>query len=152
MQEGGRASEAGEQPRVPAPEPPARAGERERPAGRRGRAGRAGSRLGVALALLALVAFTATAVLAGVAGFGRGADQQAEAALMRRMLEYNEALGVDCTYCHVPGKFAIVTPRMRTTQWMEEHLVGALVSREGHRPIDCRTCHDGRARFLPSSP
>ena len=71
--------------------------------------------------------------------------------VMKRMQYYNKSLGVDCDYCHVPAKFEIDTPRKRTAKWMQTNLVEGLVTREGQTPIDCHTCHDGRARFLPSS-
>ena len=71
--------------------------------------------------------------------------------VMKRMKYYNKSLGVECDYCHVPNKFEIETPRRRTAKWMQEHLVDGLVTKDKSQPIDCHTCHDGRARFLPSS-
>ncbi len=107
---------------------------------------------GIAAACAALVA---AGVLA-LAGRSGGDEKPSAAEIMKRMRYYSESLGVDCDYCHVTtgGKFAydVETPRMKTARWMEQHLVRGLVTREGHRPIDCHTCHDGRARFLPSSP
>ena len=70
--------------------------------------------------------------------------------VMKRMKYYNKSLGVECDYCHVPNKFEIDTPRRRTAKWMQEHLVDGLQTKQS-QPIDCHTCHDGRARFLPSS-
>src|SRR4051812_42094777 len=74
---------------------------------------------------------------------------------MKRMAYYNQALGVQCDYCHIvtekgEQKFELETPRKKTAKWMQETLVDGLRTREG-KPIDCRTCHEGRARFLPSS-
>ena len=123
----------------PAPTPPAAA----RPRARRPRAALFGLLIGV----VAVGATVGAAVMAT-----RNADgTSTRAQTMLRMQYYNRTLGVDCTYCHVPGKFTIETPRMRTTKWMEEHLVGALVERKTHKQIDCHTCPDGRTRFLPSS-
>lgn len=104
-------------------------------------------------------ALAGTLVAATIAvGFGvlRAPDASAQegktlAEVMKRMKEYNKALGVECDYCHVPNKFEIDTPRRRTAKWMQEHLVDGLVTKKGSQPIDCHTCHDGRARFLPSS-
>jgi hypothetical protein len=105
--------------------------------------------IGLAIGLIGVGATVAAAVMGARSPDDGTADR---AQVMLRMQYYNQTLGVDCTYCHVPNKFTIETPRMRTTRWMEEHLVGSLVTRETHEQIDCHTCHDGRARFLPSSP
>ena len=102
--------------------------------------------------LLAVAGIGATVAAAWVTTRPGGREGPSRGEVMLRMQYYNQSLGVDCTYCHVPGKFDIVTPRMRTTRWMEEKLVKGLVTRPDHRSIDCHTCHDGRARFLPSSP
>jgi len=74
--------------------------------------------------------------------------------IMKRMQYYNRALGVDCFYCHVGKKrkqARVVTPRLRTAKWMQEKYVDALVTKDGQKAIDCLTCHEGQARFLPSS-
>ncbi len=84
--------------------------------------------------------------------FSADGTDEAMAQRMLRMQYYNKALGVDCTYCHVPERFEVETPRMKTTRWMEANLVQGLVTKQGHAPIDCLSCHDGRARFLPTSP
>lgn len=104
----------------------------------------------------ALVACTALAIL-WVVKSGNGQEKPSLAEVMERMKEYNRALGVNCDYCHIPDpkapqgyRFDVDTPRKKTAKWMQEKVVDALVTREGNR-IDCRTCHDGRARFLPSS-
>jgi len=106
---------------------------------------------GGALVLLAAAAilFTCTQALTGDAA--SEPEKKTLASVMKRMKYYNKALGVDCDYCHVPNRFEIDTPRRKTASWMQVHLVEGLVSREGQKPIDCHTCHDGRARFLPSS-
>lgn len=102
-----------------------------------------------------LVGLGAVGVLIGgymVAGMqtSKGGDKSMPE-VMKRMRYYNEALGVDCNYCHVPERFELDTPRKRTAQWMQEKIVDDLVTREGQAPVDCHTCHGGRARFLPSS-
>lgn len=110
-------------------------------------------RRAVLVGLLLAVAGVGATVAAALIGTRPAADGgPSRGEIMLRMQYYNQSLGVDCTYCHVPGKFTIETPRMRTTKWMEERLVKGLVTRENHASIDCHTCHDGRARFLPSSP
>ncbi len=78
-------------------------------------------------------------------------DAKTLAEVMKRMKYYNKSLGVECDYCHVPNKFEIDTPKRKTAKWMQDHLVDGLVTKKGSQPIDCHTCHDGRARFLPSS-
>lgn len=92
------------------------------------------------------------------AGNTRGDDKPSLAEVMKRMTYYNQALGVQCDYCHVPDPKSVGgvradldTPRKKTAKWMQEHLVDALVTRDRHQTIDCLTCHEGRARFLPSS-
>jgi hypothetical protein len=108
------------------------------------------------LAAAAAAAVVAGTLLPGRATRGEGKPSIAE--IMKRMKYYGESLGVGCDYCHVPDSKSIggvradiVTPRMKTAKWMETEVVGRLVTRDGHQPIDCHTCHDGRARFLPSS-
>lgn len=107
-------------------------------------------RVGIALGGAALI----LAIGAGASILGDGAQAQEKPTLpevMKRMKYYNEALGVECDYCHVPNKFEIDTPRKKTAKWMQEHMVDGLVTKAETRSIDCRTCHVGRARFLPSS-
>lgn len=101
--------------------------------------------LGAALGLGVGVALLGPGVRAGE-GEGKSLPE-----VMKRMKYYNKSLGVECDYCHVPNKFEIDTPRRKTAKWMQEHLVDALVTKDRSQPIDCHTCHDGRARFLPSS-
>lgn len=118
------------------------------------------------LAGIATVALSA-ALLAGLGAGARAEDKdpqkeeqkaeqkpaakQTPPEVIKRMKYYNEALGVECEYCHVPNKYEIETPRKKTARWMQQRLVDGLVTKEATRSIDCRTCHDGRARFLPSS-
>jgi len=107
-------------------------------------------RIGSALGCAALV--LAAGLGSSLVGGGAQAQQkQTLPEVMKRMKYYNEALGVDCDYCHVPNKFEIETPRKKTAKWMQEHMVDGLVTKAETRSIDCRTCHVGRARFLPSS-
>ena len=113
-----------------------------------GRLVRGGALVGAAAILGTL------AVLLGPLGGGAAAgegDGKSLPEIMKRMKYYDKSLGVECDYCHVPNKFEIETPRRKTAKWMQEHLVDGLVTKQGNQPIDCHTCHDGRARFLPSS-
>ena len=100
------------------------------------------------------------ALIAGLLALAFGAPGGREASaeekkplpeVMKRMKYYDKSLGVECDYCHVPNKWEIETPRRKTAKWMQETLVEGLVTKQGQKPIDCHTCHDGRARFLPSS-
>jgi hypothetical protein len=107
--------------------------------------------LGGAVGGAALAAAAALALGGALGGGAAAQEKEPPAEVMKRMKFYNEALGVDCDYCHVPNKFEIDTPRRKTAKWMQQQMVDALVTKDGNRSIDCRTCHDGRARFLPSS-
>jgi hypothetical protein len=112
------------------------------------------STLGTGLAALALA--LAGGGLFVFAGESSGQEKPSLPEVMKRMKYYNQALGVECDYCHVPGgkggfQFELDTPRKKTAKWMQEHMVDALVTKESHQAIDCLTCHEGRARFLPSS-
>ena len=121
--------------------------------------GRVGYLLLGGVASVAIAAALLAGLGSGARAEGKDEQQQVEKTAekrslpetMKRMKYINEALGVDCDYCHVPNKFEIETPRKKTARWMQEHMVDGLVTKEGMRPIDCRTCHEGRARFLPSS-
>jgi hypothetical protein len=112
-------------------------------------------RAAAVLALGVLVALGALLWPARVTG-GQETQKQSLPEVMKRMKYYNQALGVECDYCHVPGGkmgflFELDTPRKKTAKWMQERLVDGLVTKDSHQPIDCLTCHEGRARFLPSS-
>jgi len=61
------------------------------------------------------------------------------------------ALGVDCSYCHVPQDFAAPTPNKAVANWMAKELVPSLQKRAGGS-ITCADCHAeggrGRAKLL----
>src|SRR5260370_4177372 len=71
------------------------------------------------------------------------------------MRNFNEALGVECTYCHVQGDFAadtnpnkemarkmIVMGRLIDTSFQSS----AGVFPDGYHEVDCITCHQGNAK------
>ena len=113
------------------------------------------------LAALGAAALALALAAAGVflaAAPSRAQDKPSVAEVMKRMVYYNQALGVQCDYCHVPDAKSmggvrgdLDTPRKKTAKWMQEQLVDRLVTRAKHETIDCLGCHEGRARFLPSS-
>ncbi|RME75041.1 MAG: hypothetical protein D6776_04020, partial [Planctomycetota bacterium] len=69
-------------------------------------------RRAVLVGLLLAVAGVGATVAAALIGTRPAADGgPSRGEIMLRMQYYNQSLGVDCTYCHVPGKFTIETPR-----------------------------------------
>jgi hypothetical protein len=71
------------------------------------------------------------------------------------MLSFNEALGVQCTYCHAEGDFAAEgNPRKETARKMirmarvidTSFPSGAGVFPEGYHEVDCLTCHRGSVK------
>jgi len=71
------------------------------------------------------------------------------------MRGFNEALGVQCAYCHVPGDFAADgNPRKETARAMIAMVrqaeaffpsTGGVFPR-GYHEVDCFTCHRGKAK------
>jgi hypothetical protein len=78
---------------------------------------------------------------------GLARHARCEAELQAGMREASLALGVSCTYCHLPGDFGAMTERKRVANWMATELVPSLRKRSGG-DITCRDCHAGRAKFL----
>lgn len=71
------------------------------------------------------------------------------------MRSFNEALGVQCTYCHVQGDFAADTnPKKEMARKMIAMVrlidtsfpSGAGVFPEGYHEVDCSTCHRGNVK------
>src|SRR6202049_2970454 len=71
------------------------------------------------------------------------------------MQNFNEALGVQCTYCHVEGDFAADTnPKKEMARKMIAMVrlidtsfpSSAGVFPEGYHEVDCSTCHRGSAK------
>jgi len=71
------------------------------------------------------------------------------------MRGFNEALGVQCTYCHVQGDFAADTnPKKEMARKMIEMVrlidnsfpSSAGVFPEGYHEVDCSTCHRGSVK------
>jgi photosynthetic reaction center cytochrome c subunit len=73
---------------------------------------------------------------------------------------WGTALGVSCTYCHVPGDWANDTKRpkeiARDMVPMGSAISRSLAASEGlkdRRPIvNCTTCHRGQLKPAPSLP
>jgi hypothetical protein len=78
---------------------------------------------------------------------GLARNARCEAELQAMMQEVSLALGVSCTYCHVPGDFPALTERKRVANWMATELIPSLRKRSGG-DIACRDCHAGRAKIL----
>src|SRR5438128_589999 len=71
------------------------------------------------------------------------------------MQSFNEALGVQCTYCHVQGDFAADTnPKKETARKMIAMVrlidtsfpSSAGVFPDGYHEVDCSTCHRGSVK------
>jgi len=85
----------------------------------------------------------------------------ADGDLMDAMRGFNEALGVQCVYCHVAGDFAADgNPRKETARKMiamVRQLEPSFVSTggvfpRGYHEVDCVTCHRGKAKPETKSP
>jgi sugar phosphate isomerase/epimerase len=79
--------------------------------------------------------------------------------LMAAMQDFSRALGVQCSYCHVPGNFAsddnphkeMARGMMRLTARLNQELLPAIPGL--HRPrVSCFTCHGGAASPAVSLP
>ena len=77
------------------------------------------------------------------------------------MQSFNEALGVQCTYCHVQGDFAAETnPKKETARKMiaMARLIdtsfpsGVGVFPDGYHEVDCLTCHRGNVKPETKAP
>src|SRR6516225_447978 len=77
------------------------------------------------------------------------------------MQNFNEALGVQCTYCHVEGDFAADTnPKKEMARKMIEMVrlidtsfpSSAGVFPEGYHEVDCITCHRGNIKPETKAP
>ena len=66
---------------------------------------------------------------------------------MERMLSFNQALGVNCSYCHKQGDFEAETPHKQTARFMLKEFSAQLTKSDG-QPVSCNDCHQGRARPL----
>lgn len=85
----------------------------------------------------------------------------ADGDLIDAMQAFNEALGVQCAYCHVPGDFAADgNPRKETARAMIAMVrqlepffpsTGGVFPR-GYHEVDCVTCHRGKAKPETKSP
>ncbi len=66
---------------------------------------------------------------------------------MEGMRSFNQALGVNCSYCHKQGDFEAETPRKQTARFMLKEFSAKLTKPDG-QPVSCNDCHQGRARPL----
>jgi hypothetical protein len=85
----------------------------------------------------------------------------ADDTMMDAMRGFNEALGVECLYCHVQGDFASdanprkdVARKMITLVRQTEKFFPATagVFPRGYHDVDCMTCHRGAAKPESKSP
>ena len=73
------------------------------------------------------------------------------------MKKIAHALGVKCTHCHTAtlsdGKpdFKALSPFKATALHMKQHFVDTFKTGDGGT-VDCLTCHQGTARFIPRDP
>src|SRR5260370_28086089 len=77
------------------------------------------------------------------------------------MQNFTEALGVQCTYCHVQGDFAADTnPKKETARKMIAMVrlidtsfpSSAGVFPDGYHEVDCSTCHRGNVKPETKAP
>ena len=66
---------------------------------------------------------------------------------MERMQEFNQALGVNCSYCHKKGDFEAETPRKQMARLMLKEFSAKLTKQDG-QSVHCSDCHQGRPRPL----
>ncbi len=66
---------------------------------------------------------------------------------MEGMLSFNQALGVNCSYCHKQGDFEAETPHKQTARLMMKEF-SAQLTKPDSQPVSCSDCHQGRARPL----
>lgn len=73
------------------------------------------------------------------------------------MKAISKSLGVKCTHCHIAktdeGKpdFKAPSKLKATAIHMKQHYVDGLLTADG-KPLDCETCHQGEAKFVPREP
>lgn len=73
------------------------------------------------------------------------------------MKAISKSLGVQCNHCHIQktpeGKPDFEAPsKMKATAiHMKTHFVDQLTTADG-KPVDCQTCHNGHAKFVPREP
>lgn len=70
---------------------------------------------------------------------------------MEEMRGFNQALGVNCNYCHKKGDFEAETPQKQTARFMMNEFSAKLTKPDG-KPVSCNDCHQGRAHPLTSLP
>ena len=66
---------------------------------------------------------------------------------MEGMRGFNQALGVNCRYCHKRGDFEAETPHKQTARLMMKEFSAKLTKPDG-QPVSCNDYHQGRARPL----
>ncbi len=66
---------------------------------------------------------------------------------MERMLSFNQALGVNCRYCHKQGDYEAETPHKQTARFMMKEFSAKLTKPNG-QSVSCNDCHQGHARPL----
>lgn len=114
------------------------------------------------LVLLPLVAQQASVPPGGVVAPPRNLKiLAADDTLIYAMQGFNEALGVQCTYCHVPGDFASDTNARKETARRMIAMVRQVESffpstggvfPRGYHEVDCSTCHRGSVKPETKAP
>jgi nitrate/TMAO reductase-like tetraheme cytochrome c subunit len=68
---------------------------------------------------------------------------------MQEMQSYNQALSVNCNYCHKQGDFEAETTHKQTARFMRKEFSAKFIKANG-QPVSCNDCHQGRKRPLLS--
>lgn len=66
---------------------------------------------------------------------------------MEGMRGFNQALSVNCNYCHKKGDFEAETPQKQTARFMMKEFSAKLTKADG-KPVSCNDCHQERPRPL----
>lgn len=74
--------------------------------------------------------------------------------LDEKMEKYTEALGVECTYCHVDGDEEKWTRNKMVAKYMQTEYVDKItVDQKGKKEkISCNYCHKGKAKTIDRTP
>jgi hypothetical protein len=97
-----------------------------------------------------LVVTVAIAWCATVLAAAAQAPARPESHARERLTEYNVALGVECTHCHVAGKFEDDSkPQKDAARKMAEMTAQLNARLRGVGEVRCWTCHAGQAQPAP---
>ncbi len=104
-------------------------------------------RFGIVVAIAAAIGGLLLAPAADPAFAGPAGDKP-DPKVMKLMKVWAKGLGVKCTHCHVAKKFKVATPKKKVAKTCRDKFVEVLGDARGKK-IDCKTCHDGDAAFMP---